>query len=73
MAMITTNMPLPEVGALAATRAALGLGVGLLVAESIPPVARRRTGIALGTIGVVATVPLVVEILRRRRREPAPA
>jgi hypothetical protein len=68
--MITTDVPLPEVGALAATRAALGLGVGLLVAERIPPVTRQRVGIALVAVGVVSTVPLVVELLRRRRREP---
>jgi hypothetical protein len=73
MAMITTDMPMPEVGALALTRAALGLGVGLLVAGSIPPVARRRAGIVLVTVGVVSTVPLVAEIVRRRRREPAAA
>ncbi|MDQ1247011.1 MAG: hypothetical protein QG597_1381 [Actinomycetota bacterium] len=62
--MPTTRMPLIEVGALATTRAALGAGVGLLVADRLEPRTRRKVGAVLLGVGLVSTVPLVVAIVR---------
>lgn len=62
--MLKTDIELPKVGALAGTRAALGLGIGLLVADRIEPRLRRRAGIVLVAIGAISTVPLVVAIVR---------
>ena len=61
--MLTTRLVLPEVGALALTRAALGVGVGLLLAERMSPPTRRRVGWSLLAVGVVTTVPLVARIV----------
>ena len=62
--MPTTRLPLYQVGALALTRAALGVGVGLLLAERVPLPARRRAGAALLAVGLISTVPLVASIVR---------
>lgn len=62
--MLTTTLSLPEVGALALTRAALGAGVGLLVARRLEGRTRRAVGGALLAVGLVSTVPLVVSIVK---------
>jgi hypothetical protein len=61
--MPTTSLPLYKVGALALTRAALGAGVGLLVADRLEPRARRAVGGVLLAVGLLSTVPLVVTIV----------
>jgi hypothetical protein len=59
----TTTLSLIKIGALAGTRAALGVGVGLLVADRLEPRTRRTVGTALLAVGVATTVPLVVSIV----------
>ena len=61
--MPTTTMPLYTVGALALTRAALGAGIGLLVADRLDPRMRRIAGMSLLAVGVVATIPAVASIV----------
>lgn len=62
--MPSTSLSLVKVGSLAITRAMLGAGVGLLVAERLEPRQQRAVGGALLAVGLVTTVPLVVSILR---------
>ena len=47
---------------MALTRTALGLGVGLLVADRIKRPARQATAIALMSIGTLAAVPYLVKL-----------
>jgi hypothetical protein len=61
--MPTTTMPLFSVGALALTRAALGAGVGLLVADRLEPRMRRVVGVGLLAVGVATTIPVVASIV----------
>ena len=61
--MPNTTLPLYKVGALALTRAALGVGIGLLVADRLEPRTRRLFGGVLLAVGVVPTVPLVASIV----------
>lgn len=61
--MPTTTLSLIKIGALAGTRAALGAGVGLLVADRLQPRTRRAVGTALLAVGVASTVPLVLSIV----------
>jgi hypothetical protein len=70
--MPKTTVPLIEVGALAGTRAALGLGVGLLIADRFTPGRRRSVGWALVAVGVVTTIPLVASILENANGSPTP-
>ena len=65
--MRETRVSLPELGLIAMTRAALGVGVGLLVAGALGTSARRTVGWALVVTGGLATIPLALEVLQRNR------
>ena len=45
------------------TRVALGVGLGLLIADKPSPDERKGAGWALLAVGVLSTVPLVVDVL----------
>jgi len=64
MPVPTTRLSLIKVGALAMTRAALGLGVGLLIADRLDGGTRRAIGVTLLGVGVVTTAPVVVWIVK---------
>jgi hypothetical protein len=55
----------PLIGAIAATRAMLGAGAGLLLSRRIREGRRRRVGWALLAIGAASTIPLAVAVFRR--------
>jgi len=60
-------LDVPTLGFVVATRAALGVGIGLLLAGRIPEERRRATGLTLVGIGATATVPAVLAILKGMR------
>ncbi len=66
--MNTLVVKLPIFGIAVATRAALGVGIGLLIADRLPRDRRRQLGVALLTIGAATTVPIVDAILRSTAR-----
>ena len=61
-------LSVPTFAFIVATRAALGVGVGLLAATRVPEDRRRRVGAALLAIGAATTVPAVMQVMRGRRR-----
>ena len=61
------RIPVPEIGLIAGTRMALGVGIGLLLADQLSREQRQAAGIALVAIGGLTTFPLVADILGRRR------
>ena len=61
------SIPLPEIGLIAGTRMALGIGIGLLVADRLSREQRQAAGWALVAIGALTTIPLVADVLGRRR------
>lgn len=69
--MRTVTLPLPVFGFVVATRVALAAGVGLLVADRLPPERRRIVGLTLAGVGVLATIPAAKWLSRgfRRRAE----
>lgn len=72
--MVTTSVSVWKVGALAVTRVALGVGVGLLIADHVEPAQRRAVGGALATVGGLSTIPLVwtfVQGIDRSADQPA--
>ena len=64
--MKTHTLTVPEIGLIGGTRAALGAGVALLLAEKLNPDQRRAVGWTLLAVGVITTIPLVLDVLSKR-------
>jgi len=60
--MRETHLTLPELGLIGATRAALGLGLGFLLADRLPADQRRAVGWTLFLVGALTTIPLAAEV-----------
>lgn len=58
----------PTFGFVVATRALLGVGIGLLLAEKLPADRRRAIGMMLVGIGAATTIPAALAVARSRRR-----
>ncbi|HEY2584994.1 MAG TPA: hypothetical protein VGI81_04425 [Tepidisphaeraceae bacterium] len=73
--MTRTPLSIPEIGLIAGTRAALGAGLGLLLASRMNPDQRRAVGWTLVAVGAITTIPIAVQLIRsqtdagRGRRE----
>jgi hypothetical protein len=52
------------------TRTALGLGIGMLVADKIKSPARQTAAIALMSVGALAAVPFLVKVALARINRP---
>jgi hypothetical protein len=52
----------PQLFAVAVTRVALGVGLGLLLSERIPASRRKRIGVGLLTAGIASTIPIAFNI-----------
>jgi uncharacterized membrane protein YfcA len=65
--MRETRLTLPELGLVAGTRGMLGAGLGLLLADRLPPDQRRAIGWTLLLIGILTTVPLAFDVLGKSR------
>jgi len=70
--MIRRTLTLPEIGLIAGTRAALGAGIGLLVADRLSHDRRKAVGWTLLAVGVLSTVPLVAHVIFGRDGDPNP-
>jgi uncharacterized membrane protein YfcA len=60
--MRETRVTLPELALIAGTRAALGAGIGLLLADRLPDNQRKAVGWTLLLVGAVTTIPLAIEV-----------
>jgi hypothetical protein len=60
----------PTLGFVVATRAALGVGIGLLAADRLSSEQRRAIGLTLVSVGVATTIPAALAVLRSRTVEP---
>jgi len=68
------NVSVPELMLIAATRGALGIGLGLLLAPRFGTSPRKALGITLLTVGVLSTFPLAMHVFGYKRAgidEPA--
>jgi len=66
--MKKVELPIPELGLIAATRGMLGAGVGLLLADRLSDRQRTTVGRILFAIGALSTIPLAIDVLVRRRK-----
>jgi hypothetical protein len=60
------TLPLPLLMGIVATRAMLGLGIGLLLADKLGE-RRRPLGAALVAVGAVTTIPAAMALMQARR------
>ena len=65
-----TAEQLPLDSLLVVTRTALGLGLGMLVADKIRQPVRQAAGIALLSLGAIAAIPLLVKVALSRINSP---
>lgn len=65
--MRQVTLPLPELAVIAATRAMGAAGAALLASPRVPESRRRRIGWLLLGIGLLTTVPLILDVVRRAR------
>jgi hypothetical protein len=68
--MRETRITLPELILVAGTRAALGAGLGLLLADRLSEDQRRAVGWTLFLFGALSTIPLAFEVLGGFRSQP---
>lgn len=61
--MYEREVPLPTIALIAGTRVALGVGIGLLLANRLSSDGRRAAGWALTTFGVLTTIPLLASVM----------
>jgi hypothetical protein len=69
LAMREIRITIPELALIAGTRALLGAGLGLLLADRLREAQRKAVGWTLLAIGALSTVPLAFEVLGGRRLE----
>ena len=60
------SLTIPEIALIAGTRVALGAGIGFLLAERLNKDQRRGAGWALFGVGVLSTIPIVLEVVGKR-------
>jgi hypothetical protein len=65
--MIRTPLAIPEIAIIAGTRAALGAGIGLLLADRLNADQRKAVGWTLVAVGAITTVPIVIQLFESRR------
>jgi hypothetical protein len=74
--MFQRTLTAPEIGLIAGTRLALGVGIGLLISSRMSDDQRRAAGWALAVVGGITTIPLIVHVItgeRERGKELLPA
>jgi hypothetical protein len=58
------NLSFPELMMVVGTRALLGAGVALLLADRLSPKMRKTIGRSLVAIGALTTIPLAFDVFR---------
>lgn len=67
--MKKAEITLPDIALIAGTRAMLGAGVALLLSDKLSKDQRKAVGWTLALIGAVTTIPLLINVLGKRRSE----
>jgi len=65
--MKVAELRLPELGLVVGTRAMLGAGIALLVADKLDDDTRKGIGWTLVAVGALTTIPLAMMVFGRRR------
>ena len=57
------EVTVPQIGLIAGTRAMLGAGIALLVADKLTAEQRQAIGWTLFAVGALTTIPLALQVL----------
>jgi hypothetical protein len=57
------DLTFPQLLFVVGTRAILGLGAGLLLADRLPKTARKPVGLTLAALGILTTIPAAITVL----------
>ena len=63
------GLTIPEIGLIAGTRVALGVGIGLLISEKLTRDERRSAGWALVAVGALTTIPIVLNVITKPKHD----
>ena len=61
------GLTIPEIILIGGTRVALGVGIGLLVADKFSSDERKGAGWALFAVGALTTIPIAINVLAKPR------
>ena len=64
--MKTVEVTLPDLALIVGTRAMLGAGLALLIADKLPKDQRKALGWTLTLVGAVTTIPLAINLFSRK-------
>lgn len=62
------TLTIPEIMLIGGTRVALGVGLGLLLADKLSRDAKKGAGWALIAVGALSTIPLAIDVLSKSTR-----
>jgi hypothetical protein len=65
--MMKAEMTLPEIALIGGTRGILGAGLALLLADRLNNDQRKAVGWTMFLIGAISTIPLVLNVLSKRK------
>jgi hypothetical protein len=65
--MKNVELTMPEIALIGGTRALVGAGLALLLADKLDPERRRLVGWALFLFGAISTIPLAIDVLCKKR------
>lgn len=65
--MKKAKLALPEIMLIAGTRVMLGAGGALLLCDQLEKKERKKIGWTLFLIGAISTIPLVMDVLSKRK------
>ena len=63
------DISLPELVLVAATRGAIGVGIGLLISNAISRKKRKAIGLPLFVGGLLSTIPIAMRIFGQNKTE----
>jgi hypothetical protein len=65
--MKKAELAIPEIMLIAGTRVMLGAGCALLLSDQLEKGERKKIGWTLFLIGAITTIPLVMDVLSKRK------
>jgi multisubunit Na+/H+ antiporter MnhB subunit len=70
--MIEKTLTIPDLGFIAGTRVALGIGIGLLLSGTLSKEQREMLGWALLAGGILTTIPILISVLSEQENRQGP-